>query len=207
MVQVLLMLTTTHPFIARALPCPRLNIEVVEREPGQEVLLGDRMSFGGFGGVSVKFTEMDDHLGVLAGGRGGFLVNHLLGFGGGGYGLTNRWLVETNYPEDNYWLNMGYGGFVMDVIFASRKLVHGGINVLIGGGGITYTSRYDEFPMYDDGFFVMEPGMDLTLNVAKHFRIDVGGSYRWIYGADLQGISDAGLSGPAAHFTFKFGEF
>lgn len=207
MVQVLLMLAFAQPVFVGKFPCRSLKIEVVEREPGQEVLLGDRMSFGGFGGVTVKFTEMEDRFGVLVGGRGGFLLNHVLGFGGGGYGLANRWLVETSYPEGSYWLNMGYGGFIMDVIFASRKLIHGGVNVLIGGGGISYTSRYDEYPMYSDAFFVMEPGMDLTLNVTRHFRIDVGGSYRWIYGTDLQGISDAGLSGPAAHFMFKFGEF
>jgi hypothetical protein len=58
-----------------------------------------------------------------------------------------------------------------------------------------------------DGFYVVEPGVNAELNVASYFRINLGGSYRFVTGAELQDIGNDDLSGPAATLTLKFGGF
>jgi hypothetical protein len=103
-------------------------------------------------------------------------------------------------------MDFSYGGLTLELILGSRKLIHFGMNALIGGGCILYSTRYYE-PWYDDAFFVFEPSAELTLNITKCFRMDIGGSYRYVYGTDLDGVSDSGLSGATGHITFKFGRF
>ncbi|MEO0095757.1 MAG: hypothetical protein ABIL46_01135 [candidate division WOR-3 bacterium] len=183
-----------------------MNIEVVPKEKQDEVLIKGPVEKGGYGGLVIKFTELNDDFACLIGGRGGIILNHTFSVGGGIYGLANRIDVHTNYPLRDYIMDFSYGGLILELIFGSRRLVHFGISSLIGGGCISYRTPFYE-PWYDDGFFVFEPSAEITLNVTKCFRIDIGSSYRYIYGTDLNGVSDNSLSGAAGHITFKFGKF
>mgnify|MGYP005841030691 CR=1 FL=1 len=181
-------------------------IEIVPKQKQDEVLIKGPVEKGIFGGVVIKFSELNDRFACLIGGRGAFVFNHFFAIGGGGYGLANPITVHTQYPLREYYMDFGYGGLIVEFIFGSRKLVHFGVNTLIGGGSLCYRNSYYE-PWYDDGFFVLEPGAELTLNVTRCFRIDLGGSYRYIYGTDLDGISDAILSSASCYLTLKFGRF
>ncbi|MGQ9664708.1 MAG: hypothetical protein ACUVQ3_04725 [bacterium] len=181
-------------------------IEVVPRERQDEVLFKGPVEKGLFGGVVIKFSELNDKFACLIGGRGAFVFNHFFAIGGGGYGLANPITVHTHYPLREYDMEFGYGGLIVEFILGSRRLIHFGVHTLIGGGSLCYRNDYYE-PWYDDGFFVLEPGAELTLNVTKCLRIDLGGSYRYIHGADLDGVSDKTLSNGACHITFKFGRF
>ncbi|MGB9719948.1 MAG: hypothetical protein ACPL28_00500 [bacterium] len=183
-----------------------LNVEVVPKEKQDEVLVRGPVENGIFGGLVVKFSEMNQEFACLIGGRGGFIFNHVFAVGGGGYGLANPMTVHTDYPLRNYTMDFGYGGLILELVFGSRKLVHFGVNTLIGGGSLCYRTAYYE-SWYDDAFFVFEPSAEMTLNITRCFRIDIGGSYRYINGTDLDGVSDKGLSGGAGHITFKFGRF
>jgi len=186
--------------------CP-MNIRIVPKEEEDEVLIKGKVHRGIFGGLTIKFTELNDNFACLVGGRGGITINRIISIGGGGYGLTNRITVNTNYLSRNYYMDFGYGGFILEFIFGSRRLIHFSVNSLIGGGSIYYKLKPDDFYWYDDVFFVTEPGFDLTINVAKNFRIDAGGSYRYIYGTNLSGISDETMGGPSVHLMFKLGKF
>ncbi|MEO0184327.1 MAG: hypothetical protein ABIL22_01715 [candidate division WOR-3 bacterium] len=183
-----------------------LNVEVIPKEKQDEVLIRGPVEKGIFGGVVVKFSEINQEFACLIGGRGGFIFNHVFAIGGGGYGLANPITVHTVYPLRDYTMDYGYGGLILELVFGSRKLVHFGVNTLIGGGSLCYRTAYYE-PWYDDAFFVLEPSAELTLNITKCFRMDIGGSYRYICGTDLDGVSDRGLSGATGHITFKFGRF
>ena len=55
----------------------------------QETLLSGNIESGGFGGFVVRFSEIGGAFAVLAGGRGGWIINHTFVLGGGGYGLAN----------------------------------------------------------------------------------------------------------------------
>jgi len=179
------------------------SVRVIPREQEEETLIRGKTVFGLYGGPVVKFTELDNDFAVLVGGRGGLIINHTLVIGCGGYNLANH--IDVMTPE-HHLLDLGYGGIFFEYIMGSRKLFHLSIHSLIGGGGLCYREYYYE-PWYDDMFFVAEPGADLMLNISRHFRMGLGGSYRFIYGIDLAGLSDAAVSAPSASLTLKFGFF
>ncbi|MEO0123849.1 MAG: hypothetical protein ABIL69_07590 [candidate division WOR-3 bacterium] len=184
-----------------------LKIETVPKQREDEVLIKGPVDRGGFGGLTIKFTELNDQFAMLMGVRGGVTFNRFLGIGGGLYGMVNRMEVNTNYPMRNFNMDFGYGGIILELIFGSRRLVHFGTHTLIGGGSVQYRLPAYEEPWYEDFFFVLEPSAEMTINITRVFRVDIGGSYRYIYGAELEGISDRSLSGATGHITFKLGKF
>ena len=184
---------------------------MAQGETLEQTLISGEIESGGFGGPVLKVTEFNGDVGLLVGGRGGWIINHTFVLGGGGYGLT----TDIDAPMRYHYLNVGYGGGIVEYIVLSDKLIHFSVNTLIGAGGVNYRERYwdwdDDLDLdLDDAddFFVVEPGVDLMLNVAPVFRVGVGVSYRHVYGIDeLKGLSDSDMSGLSTTFTFKFGKF
>jgi hypothetical protein len=174
----------------------------------EQTLITGQVQHGGFGGPVMKITTFRDDVGLLVGGRGGWIINHVLALGGGGYGLTNN--IEA--PIRGYYLNVGYGGPIVEYIIASNRLVHASVNLLIGAGGVNYREDYwdiDEHSIFieEDAFFVMEPGVDLELNVTNFLRVNAGISYRLIDGVESRDLDDSDMSGVAATLMLKFGKF
>lgn len=181
-------------------------IRLAPREKEDETLISGKLDFGFYGAPIIKFTKINDEFAVLCGGRGGLLINHRFLVGGGGYGLVNEIPVNNIWPNNDYLLEFGYGGLVLEYILAPRKLVHLSVYTLIGAGSVCFQDRWYE-PWDHDAFFVAEPGLDLMMNITRCFRIGVGGSYRYISGINLGGLSNEDISGPSAVLTFKFGRF
>jgi hypothetical protein len=183
----------------------------------EKTLISGKVESGGFGGPVLKFTNIKNDFALLVGGRGGWIVNHTFVVGGGGYGLTTNVKVKRISPDTTLYLDFGYGGFEMEYIYNSNEVVHFTISTLMGAGGVNYSThkyydysdnyRYKE-PYYEgDAFFVLDPTINLELNVAKFFRMDFGFAYRTVYGINMVDIKDSDLSGFAGVLTFKFGKF
>lgn len=183
-----------------------------------ETLIRGKIESGGYGGPTIKFGQIYGSTGVFFGGQGGWVINHTFVLGGGGMGLTNSIKVRDVEVEidgatetrDIMYLTFGYGGMMLEYMMNSRKLVHLSVSTLIGAGGVGF--REDKIDnngtlVDSDAFFVMEPNVNLMLNVAKNFRIGVGASYRMIQGVSLQKISDQDLSGGTIQLIAKFGSF
>jgi hypothetical protein len=91
--------------------------------------------------------------------------------------------------------------------------------VIIGAGGVSYFEDYeweqDNPPppeYYDtnidaDAFFVLEPGLELELNITQIFRLAIGGSYRYTSNVSLIDHEADVLRGFNGYFTLKFGKF
>lgn len=180
----------------------------------EETLFSGHVSHGGFGGPIVKFSDVAGEFGVLVGGRGGWIINfrrnHSIVLGGGGYGLSTETLVNDLIIDGRaVYMTMGYGGFELEYVNHTRKLVHFSIPLLLGGGAIDYRYRGGpiNFDLGTDEFFVVEPGLNLMLNVTRFFRIGGGVSYRFVNGVNLTGVTNDDLSGVAGVLTFKFGSF
>lgn len=179
-----------------------MAINTVPRDTGDETLISGKTRIGGFLGPIVKFSEINEQFATLVGGRAGLIVNRALAIGIEGYGTVNDIEVET--PR-NRLLDFGYGGLSLEYVNRSRKIVHLSMHALIGGGGLHYRPGfYDD---WIDAIFVFEPGADLMLNVTRRFRLGLGGSYRFVSGVDLDGLSNDDISGPSASLVFKFGRF
>ncbi len=179
----------------------------------EETLISGKLESGGFGGPVVKFTDIKNELGVMVGGRGGWIINHTFVLGGGGYGLANENIEVYDTAHDTtYYLTMGYGGLELEYIYDSDKLVHFTMTALIGAGGVDFRDRQHDYSRHDnydsaDAFFVFEPAANIELNVTSFFRFDLGASYRFVAGLNSPLISNDEIAGPAAVLTLKFGKF
>lgn len=177
----------------------------------EETLFKGNVTHGGFGGPVVTFSEIYNNTGVMVGGRGGWIINHMITIGGAGYGLVNRIpTIQSVSGGDSLSLGLGYGGFQMGFIMNSWKLTHLSFFILIGAGGASHVRwDADDYDMNDNGdaFFVFEPSIEAVLNITRFFRISAGASYRYTSGLNLEHITDSDISGLAAKITLKFGSF
>lgn len=185
----------------------------------EETLLGGGFESGGYGGPVVKFTSVNGEFAVMAGGYGGWLINHAFMIGGGGYGLVTKHrpdqAVRTSYGiPDGGQMEFSYGGGMLEFIFSPMSVVHSSVSLLIGGGEVSYTMQdnvsfdmWHGFREQKDQVFVLEPSLNVELNVTSFFRVNAGGSYRYVSGASLYGLKNADLSGVSGNLTLKFGAF
>lgn len=186
-----------------------------DEEEEMETLFGTQIRSGGYGGPEVKISPIQDELGVLVGGRGGWIINSTFSIGGGGYGLVTSHKIK-NYSTTGDtipYLRCGWGGVFLEYINSSNKLIHFTANTLIGGGGAVYTDEFDddnkkEIKSYENSsFFVIEPGLSIEINIVKNFRIAIGASYRFISGLELSKTKNSDIGGITANIIFKFGSF
>ena len=182
----------------------------------EETLIGqEEITTGGYGAPVIKFTSINSQFGVLVGARGGWILDHSITLGVGGYGLVND--VNENSDERSPLLNFGYAGFDLGYIMKWHKLLHASFNFLIGGGAVSQRMNFNVYDLNfnlpnlgmikNHNFFIAEPEADFELNIVKFCRIDIGASYRFISGAKQNGLSNNDLSGVSAIMTLKFGRF
>jgi hypothetical protein len=72
---------------------------------------------------------------------------------------------------------------------------------------VRYNNRNIELDTKSDHYFVLQPGVNLNMNVTNWFRISGGLHYRYTGGVNLEGTSNPGLSGIATFFALRFGKF
>jgi len=176
----------------------------------EQTLFSGPMHHGGFGGPVVKFTQIASQSGVFVGGRGGWIINHSVVLGGGGYGLANPGDFTFIQNGTERRLGLGYGGLEVEYIHRWADVAHLTLGILVGAGGASwYDWRYQDGGSddYTDAFFIAEPAATLEVNLLHFFRLGIGGSYRFVDDVELPSLSDADLRGAAGSLTFKFGSF
>lgn len=179
-------------------------------EPEPEVLISKGVRHGGWGGPVVQLSTVRDRVAVFVGGRGGWLLDGRFTLGGGGFGLANRIPAPAAVqpPDERLELQMGYGGGWLEYTFSPHRLVHVSVGALVGGGGVSLAFRDGgSFGSRSDAFFVTEPTASAELNLARSVRLNVGIAYRWIAGADMEGLPASDVSGMSVVAALKFGKF
>jgi len=187
----------------------------VAAQEEQTLFKGNFEKTGGFGGPVVKFTAINNQSAVMVGGRGGWIINHSLVLGGGGYGVASEvdapaGVLPMKGPLD---IEFGYGGFELEYIIHPRSLVHFSLYTLIGGGATNFVKDVgavtdsNEQAGESDFVFVLEPAVNAELNVTTWFHLNAGVSYRLVTGVKQEGLENRDFSGIAATLTFKFGKF
>lgn len=179
-------------------------------------------SRGGFFSISTGYTQALRSGGMLVGGQGGWMIGHGFTIGGGGYGLVSR--VQAD-PYDEYLrsngvlarastIEFGYGGVFAEAVVNYRAPVHITFPLLIGYGGcsINAVPVSDHLPAIDagvrsQGFFVVQPGARVELNVAEHARVSLGVDYRYTSDIYLTSLPADALRGFNGMMTIKVGRF
>lgn len=188
------------------------------RQSDYKTIFGNgEVSHGGYGGLSFNYSQIDGQDALLAGARGAWIVNHRLGIGLGGYGFINDMNFKYDDEKGNHFLSGGYGGLLIEPIIAPNNPIHLSIPVLIGAGGIALVRDYwkDDYENYHDysytedshAYFVIEPGVEVEMNLIKYMRIAFGVSYRFTSDVILENTSKTVLHGLSGGMTLKFGKF
>lgn len=188
-----------------------------------KTLFGDDIEYGGYGAISVGYTNLDDLNAFQFGVQGAWIIGHGVGIGIAARGFISE---TSSFSSDDEWsfLGGGYGGLFIEPIFFGKYPIHFTLPVIIGAGGLTYSSsNYNDFGYWQDiniwdDFFVIEPGIEMEMNITNFFRLAAGFSYRFASGVNLtytemndglgQQISVIDdLDGFNYRLSFKFGRF
>jgi len=191
-----------------------------------------RQEYGWYGSLSTNYTTVDNKSGVLVGARAAVIVNHNIALGFGGYGIAGvEPVLDSRLGNVDYNYTGGYGGIFIEPIVAAKTPVHVSFPILVGAGGLGYSSDWmhernddDNKHYYEDNcaFFVVEPSVELEFNLIKYMRLAFSAGYRLTSPTNLYykrndsevenntrtriGSKDM-LNGITLGATFKFGCF
>jgi len=193
--------------------------------PHKTLFGGNKFSIGGWGALDIKGGQsFNNEFGMLIGGKGGVLLDHRLTIGLAGYGLVPFQKLDAprNIYNEKPYLNFSYGGLYLEYTVLPFEVFHFSASCIIGGGGAGYAyPRYNDDIDFDEDWhysfdpidanplFVIEPGINLEINVSKYMRMNIGASYRHIsaFEEPINDLKNTDLGGLNGNITFKFGKF
>ena len=182
-------------------------------------------SNGGYGGLMINYGTINDEPAIFMGAKGGWVIDHSFTLGLAGYGFLADPTADIKLDNEKYQLTGGYGGLLLEPVVWSKQPIHFAFPIIIGAGGVGYVNHWDNWNDKDsedyinnyedsDAFFVLEPGVEIEINILKYFRIAINGSYRYTSNIDLRYkeddvpiFGDDILRGWSCGLTFKFGKF
>lgn len=176
------------------------------------------ISHGGYGALTINYSQIDAKDAIQIGARGAWVIGHGFALGLAGNGFINDYSWNPAIAGGrNVNLTGGYGGLLVEPILLPKFPVHVSIPVVMGAGGIAYTSTINPFP-YDNenfdlfvedaaGYFVVEPGLEIEFNIVRFFRFAIGGYYRFTSHIQLYDTPENVLNGWSVGMSLKFGKF
>ena len=186
------------------------------RDDDIQTLMGKNNTVGGYGALTIQYTEIDDRDAFVFGARGAMVIGHMMSIGLAGSGFFND-VKQSVTAQQDISLAGGYGGFFFEPTIMPKFPVHVAFPILIGAGGVSVVSVTDDNSWNDhykseasDAFMVIEPGVEIELNVTRFFRFAVGAHYRYTSDVDIDPIYEIPtdiLQGFSGGVTFKFGRF
>lgn len=171
-------------------------------------------SSGGYGAISLNYTQIDGKDAFLMGARGSWIIDHSFAIGLGGCGFIND-LNHHSWYNNEYTNDLagGYAGIYLEPIIAPRFPVHISIPVLLGIGGISNIDNqrdWDNWNLEDnqsDVYLVFEPSVELEFNMTRHLRIAGSVGYRFTSDIVLADVNPDVLEGTNIGIILKFGKF
>ena len=191
------------------------DLEFKKRPDEVITLFGNKdVSHGGYGGITVGYSGIDNRDAVLIGGRGAWIIGHWFAVGFGGTGFIN----DMRYSSDlnrNVNLTGGYGGMILEPVILPKVPLHISAPVMFGVGGIAYMSSSSSPEWNEPNYFaedatsfvIIEPGVEMEFNVVRFFRLSLGVTFRYTSDINLFDTSPDVLNGLSYNISFKFGKF
>jgi hypothetical protein len=179
-------------------------------------LSGHNHSLGFSLGLHSNYSQIADYDAITLGGRFTLIANHSMGIGIAGNGFfTDPYKTDPSSSTSHNYAG-GYGGLFIEPIIFPMSAVHVSFPVIFGAGGISKNIIYNDLHPHDDteiyseksdAFVIVEPGMELELNVARWFRFAVGCTYRFTGETESSDFDKDQLDGWTTGCTLKFGSF
>lgn len=150
----------------------------------------------------VSYSEIGDDEGLWGGLEIGGILNEKLALGVRVTVLGEEVAANFDGYEDPDSFDIAYGGLAAEYAFASDRLVHLSLGLLVGVGQM----RLDRDSGGDDNLdmFVVEPALNAMLNLSAATELGLGLSYRY---ADPDGLNSSDLSSAVASLFVRFKEF
>jgi len=180
-----------------------------------KTLSGSMSHSGGFGALSFRSTSFRGETLVLAGVRGGWIINRTLAFGLEAHGvIPTAKFSDIDQMGDVVALG-GYGGMFMELVFFSNEVVHVTFPVSGGAGWLGYHYDFDgnnpptqgDNLVDDDVFWYVEPGASLEVNLSRSFRLAFGVSKRFTQDLQLVNTEARDFDQLSYFITLKVGGF
>ena len=169
-----------------------------------ETLINGSIDITGFQfGSSLKVTTAKGIPLAFIGAEGSMMLNHQFKVGVAGYHNLRLGEFLSDMEGD---FNMFYAGGLFGYIFNANKAIHLSTDLFIGGGQV-YSLGQNSVGIA--GFLVLEPQVDLELNITKFSKIAIGGGIRGIrsiYDETIR-IADGNLTAPYVSIGIKIGKF
>gem|GEM_PF-5223644 len=178
---------------------------------------------GGFISVLAGPTRLNDATGVLIGGGICAILEPHVRIGLMAATLVNDVHGTGMTAASRRDLNFSYGGIYGEYVIDPENPVHFSVYTLLGGGGLLYHGTIEEpqpgvpktasidvnlsIDRETDGFLITEPGLNIEAGVMENLRLSAGLGYRFVYGVQTDGISDATAGGPIGTLTLRLGVF
>ena len=166
-------------------------------------------------GFATEFGEIDDKNAFLVGLKIAYVANQQFEVGLVGkflYSEQDVFNTSSLLRED---LIGVYGGLHLEPIFFSKSRVNLSFPILIGSGGVGYINiddtyeediNEDDFNNFD-GFFIIEPGVNMLFNVNRFLQFEAGVKYRFSSKIDLAVGNLDNINGFSAGIGIKLGIF
>jgi hypothetical protein len=185
------------------------------RDDEFKTIFGGR-NLGGYGGIGIGYTLVENRPGISFDGRAGALMGHSFAIGIGGAGFINS-AEEVQALNQQIFLSGGYGGVFAEYILFPKFPVHLSFPVLAGLGAmnaasITATQSDGTQENYIERtivFMIVEPAVELEFSFTRWLRMAGYFSYRFTtdVGLDDDIASPDALTNYNAGLRFKFGKF
>jgi len=178
------------------------SIKAQDEDDFQTMFHGGIHRISGFGGPIYNYSQINGNVALLSGGGGGVLLND---FFIGCFGMSNTTKIDYNNSD----MSISYGGLWFGYSHHSRRAVHPAFFLQTGWGRIKSPSElnYNDHYTTNERIFVINPEIELEVNIVRFLRISAGINYRIVGGADGNSKNFPNLSGPGANIMFKFGWF
>lgn len=170
-----------------------------------KTLINAEIENGGYVAPVLKFSEINNELGIFGGYKLGWIINHKYSIGLGGNMLINN--PDKMNDVNRNRIYMGYMGGLLEYIINPDDLIHFSVSTLIGWGRAGSNTNGNMMGGNINHFFVAEPELNLTINIHKNLRLNIGGGYRFVTGSNVEGISDKDLSGVTGTVAIQAGIF
>jgi hypothetical protein len=172
-------------------------------------LFGGKITNSGYGGPAIKFSRFNNQFAFMTGGRGSIIINNRYTIGGGGYGTANSIDIPGSSADTSRLFKMGYGGIEFGYIILPGKNANIGGSLLIAAGAAFWQNKPKSKgeKLFDDDFNifpVLEPSLFGEVSLNRFMWLHAGISYRYVYHAHLDYMTDQSLRGFSCYIGLLF---